>query len=86
MPGLRYLPLTGWKEVLPDGFGVSSCGGSVPVMARSILSAAFCRISSVTWAYTFNVVALDTWPMTVDNVFTSIPCSRALVAKVCRRS
>ena len=34
----------------------------------------------------FNVVALDTWPMTVDNVFTSIPCSRALVAKVCRRS
>ena len=24
--------------------------------------------------------------MTVDRVFTSIPCSRALVAKVCRRS
>ena len=46
-------------------------------MPWSIFTAAVRRISSVTWAYTFSVVLLETWPMIVDNVFTSIPCSRA---------
>ena len=41
---------SGWKAVLLGGFGISLCGGSVPVMARSILSAALCRISLVTCA------------------------------------
>ena len=51
-------------------------------MLQSILTAAIRRISSVTWAEVFRVVLLDTWPMMVDRVLMSIPCSNEAAAKV----
>ena len=36
------------------------------------------------WTYLFNVTVGDLCPRISDNVFTSIPHSNALVAKVCR--
>ena len=53
--------------------------------AASIARATFPYISGNTWLYISIVVATLAWPRRSDTTFGLTPCSRSIVAWVCRR-